>query len=221
MLDSRKSLFQHGFQSQPLDMSSPAKSSLPNVGLQAKPLDMTSRPKSSEAEHDHSGVVHDDPFQHDILEPVLDATDLVPEVQQHEDVHHIAFLPGTVANVDYLVWRDSKFLDEKCLRNYFFLATGTRPWCLRAFLSIPVGDIWSYMKTRIVTNMNNPVLSYQGSLVNLANDLFYYPPNSTFVIVDGEIPDESKAHSGKLWQCKVCHSAYIAKKGFKKSRNLI
>ena len=121
-----------------------------------------------------------------------------------------------MSNVDFLVWKDNIFLDEKSIRNYYFLAARTSPWCLRVAVSIPIGEIWSYMKTRIVHRMGNPVISYKGNLVNLNNDIFYYPPHSSFIIHNDNIPASFQAHAGKLWECQVCKMAYIAKKGFKK-----
>jgi hypothetical protein len=198
---SRKGLFRGALQAEALDMSSPTKYSSP--------------PKSSGMEYD----VVPDLGEHDILPPVIDAPaqlELPTPAQQQEVVHQICFLPGSVANVDWLVWRNNMVLDEKSIRNYYFLGTETTPWCLRVAVSIPIGEIWDYMKTRIIHRMSNPVLTYQGNSVNLQNDMYYYIPNSTFIIHDGAVPASLQQHGGKLWECQVCNLKYIAKKGFKK-----
>lgn len=149
MMDSRKSLFHGGVQSEPLDMSSPAKTSGVEPAIFGSFLNL--------------------PSEQDIPEPVLDATQQLEPgapAQQHEDVHQVAFLPGTVDNVEFLVLSANTYLDEKSIRNYYFLAAGTTPWCLRASL----GKAQFFKKTHRELNMF-PTEEYELDFQEHAMDL--------------------------------------------------
>ena len=125
------------------------------------------------------------------------------------------FQPGRVDQVHWLgavFGCDGK---ENLITDYYFVSPGYKAICLRATLSVPLQKVWQYVGKQMRHNMQRPIVSYLGAEVDMASPLDQYPPNTTFTIHDGSVPQEFLDHKGKLWQCLNCSNpGYKARKNF-------
>ena len=192
------------------------KKSLCDVPMQEDAIDLRSPAKLLHPEQVPQEALHDQPEQvpeqcQDLLEqPALVLEDLEqPEPQ-------VAFVQGSVHNVDFVGLPGNVNWDEKVLKNYFFMAEGKKPVCLRAAVSIPMHNILSYIHNKMGLNMAYPILSFKGQVVDLEDALSSFPQCATFLIHDRNIPEAYSSHLGKLWQCHICGLSYAAKMSFKK-----
>ena len=140
------------------------------------------------------------------LEPIVNVNPI--ESSQHE------FQPGRVPQVNWLGTVPC-LGDENLISDYYFLSPGYNAICLRATLSVPMQKVWQYVGKQMRHCMEKPIMCYIGAEVDMATQLNKYPPNATFTIHDGSLPEEFLDHKGKLWQCMNCSNpGYKAKKNF-------
>ena len=185
VIHSRKSLFQGGLQAEPLDMSSPA--------------------KSSGVELDISGVVPDLPVEQDIPEPVFDATQ--PQYGGYEEVdqamEYLAVSQGSLQHVFYVGSEGQTAWNRELLTNYFVLAPPHPAVCFRVdgdcSLDILVNHIMGYFKLEDMLAAN---LLFKGQNINMLDRVSLYPDEALFILMNGSVvPEEILGHLGKLWQC--------------------
>ena len=170
------------------------KKSLCDGPMQEDAIDLRSPAKASYPEQVPKEALQDQPepvpeLNQDLLEqPAPVPEDLDQLTYDEEPEPQVAFLPGSVHNVDYLGLSGNTHWDEKVLKNSFFMAEGTKTVCLRSAVSIPMEDIFSYIYNKMGLNMADPILSFKGQVVDLQDAISAFPQCATFLIHDGHIP---------------------------------
>ena len=191
IIDSRKSLFPGALQTEPLDMSSPAKSSLFHGGLQAKPLDMSSPAKSSGVENDYSG---EEDIASDTFEP-----ESVNFYVHKANVVWICQLGG-VANYDpealTLYIQPDPCLDMNAMTVMVKVMRDTNMDVLTRF----VVKHWRGQGN----SFKEPLITYQGREFDPERLTSSFEDTSTLMVHDRKMQRFPAEHSGKLWTCNQC-----------------
>jgi hypothetical protein len=145
--------------------------------------------------------------------------------QQHggDDVHAggddvqaavpVVFTAGSIKNVFFMGLYGQTAWDRTLLKSYFFLVVppGDRPVQLRTSCDCTVAEvIQAFLIPTYNLAMINPILTFQGQVVEPNHLLSQYENKALFLLVDGQfghVPELPIAHQGKVWQCLDCGMA--------------
>ena len=135
--------------------------------------------------------------------------------------HSPVFFEGSVNDV-FFVGRGEEW-SKKFLRYVFFHTPSGSTLTLRVddrtapvpMMRVLAECIKMWNNKQPPVRFTKPIISYKGSLVPPEKNLsHFWEKGATFIVTDGDLSDEAKSHSGKLWHCTNCNRGFGLMKNF-------